>query len=195
MLSEFNTFCGQYENIIKAFGALAPFFGTLFLAYIAYQQWQTNERKRRHELFAERYEFYSNILKFLKSFTENSPVIPVSQYKEIIQNINKNGYLIKQKDYNELFEYFNNLRSLDQKISSQEAEKIRGIISSMFEAYLAIEPKDTIWDILKRWIISIYEFLTPTWLQNFLSKQAKTSVILNLFQHLVKKEESTNKID
>ena len=59
---QLNILAEKYEYLIKAIGAFLPFLIAIFMAYIAYQQWQTNERKRRQDLYDKRYEFYEAIL-------------------------------------------------------------------------------------------------------------------------------------
>ena len=56
MFSYLNESAKEYEYLIKAVGALLPFIITVFMAYIAYQQWQTNERQRKQELFEMRHK-------------------------------------------------------------------------------------------------------------------------------------------
>jgi len=208
MLSEFNTFCGQYENIIKAFGALAPFFGTVFLAYIAYQQWQTNERQRRKELFEMRYEHLykfiidtiNNLFKISIKYHDdkNKESLLIEQRDEIFNIFLKYVYLIKKQDSEKLYGIFHSaLKDIFKlKITDRDAifKKYTELniyyhskIDKLLEPYLRIEPNYTIWDILKNFIISTYEFLAPRWLQNFLSK-TKT-VILNSIQNLTEKKQ------
>ena len=45
------------ETIIKYLNALIPISITLLGTYIAYQQWQTNERKRKQDLFELRRKY------------------------------------------------------------------------------------------------------------------------------------------
>lgn len=58
MLSQVNEFAKNYEYLINAIGACLPFLIACFMGYVAYQQWQTNERKRRQDLFDKRFKFY-----------------------------------------------------------------------------------------------------------------------------------------
>ena len=50
MLSQLNNYAEKYEYFFKALSAILPFITTLLMVYIAYQQWQTNERKRKQEV-------------------------------------------------------------------------------------------------------------------------------------------------
>lgn len=177
-----------------------------FLAYIAYQQWQTTERQRRKELFEMRYE------KLLKSFNEffettlshieNGTL--TSETHEILveqsaQKWNEAQFLLKNKDMKKLLQYIIKCReNAENYFEAKEANKKTYIhdhkklheyytikVYKILEPYLRIEPDYTIWDIIKNLIVGTYEFLTPKWLQ----KQLKTSVILNLFQNLTNKEQ------
>lgn len=56
-----NELAKTYEYLIKAIGAFLPFLVAIFMAYIAYQQWQTNERKRKQDLFDKRWKLYKKI--------------------------------------------------------------------------------------------------------------------------------------
>lgn len=56
-----NEIAKNYEYLIKALSVFLPLLITLFMAYIAYQQWQTNERKRKQDLFDKRLDLYKRI--------------------------------------------------------------------------------------------------------------------------------------
>ena len=45
MFTQLNEIAKNYEYLINAIGSLLPFLLALFMAYVAYQQWITNERK------------------------------------------------------------------------------------------------------------------------------------------------------
>ena len=61
MLSQLNEIAQHYEYLVKAVGAFLPLITTILMAYIAYQQWQTNERKRKQNLFDKRWDLYKKI--------------------------------------------------------------------------------------------------------------------------------------
>lgn len=65
MFACLNEIAKNYEYLIKALASFLPLLITLFMAYIAYQQWQTNERKRRQDLFEKRFDLYKRIQKKL----------------------------------------------------------------------------------------------------------------------------------
>lgn len=181
LLNEFNTFCGQYENIFKAFGALAPLVGTALLAYIAYQQWQTNERKRRQELFEMRYEKL-----FIAIYKMNDENFTEKNRTEALNAIAKYKYLIKEKDFSQLLLCVSSI-----KIYPEKKDFYLSKLLLLMEKYLRIEPEYTLWGIIINFIIGTYEFLAPKGLQNFIQNQIETSIMLDLFQHLTNKEQKS----
>lgn len=101
MLMQLNILAEKYEYLIKAIGAFLPFLIAIFMAYIAYQQWQTNERKRRQDLYDKRYEFYEVILNKINEiektkFLNNADISP-EEYK-LNELIDKYEFLISKTD-------------------------------------------------------------------------------------------------
>src|SRR5574344_627565 len=108
MLTELNTIAKNYEYLIKAVGAFLPFLIAIFMAYIAYQQWQTDERKRKQELYNLRYD---NL--FLLVLNNADRYNRYKQYKtneldwagkkkldeEFSKNLHKYKFLIKRNDF------------------------------------------------------------------------------------------------
>jgi hypothetical protein len=210
MLSEFNAFCGQYENIIKAFGVLTPAFIAFMTFFVAFKQWETAERQRRKELFEMRYGMCKTIFESIEidtvdklklkgyEFNERERKEKYDKNKEILRTY---SYLFKRKDMNKVNKLYDEIFEIIEKDNKNKEKLANGLtdinrkISDIFDPYLRIEPEETFWDILKRRVIITYEFLFPKWSQKFFSKQAKTSVILNSFQNFAKKkEEPTDKV-
>lgn len=120
MLQELNELAKNYEYLIKAIGAFLPFLIAVFMAYIAYQQWQTNERKRRQELFELRYEkLFLLILNDSNRYDmeekdkfENLNTEEIEQQrKNFNKQLHKYKFLIKQSDFDKLMNLHDKLCS------------------------------------------------------------------------------------
>lgn len=177
MLSYLNSLAHQYEDLVKAFGDLAPFFASLFLAYIAYQQWQTSERQRRKELFELRYKkLFEKALEGIKCLeSETDETVRNDKLDKIAEELCKYQYLIKEKHFNKLVECM----CASKQIFHEKELRI------ILDPYLSIEPEETIWAILKNCVVGIYEFLTPKFIQDFIANQVKISVILSKTKDII----------
>jgi len=195
MLNELNT-------LISAKAMLA-----VIMAYIAYQQWQTNERKRRQDLFEMRYEhLYKNtsdaIGKISKIFELNRDKIEEFQnnYKADSEKLNKYSFLIKRKDFKKLENYLkeaviNTVSEYKMKLEDNEDvqnknDDLQNKINLLLEPYLRIESEVDLFGLVKNFAIDFYEFFLKRIL-NFLGE--KTSVILNWFQDLANRKSLSTK--
>lgn len=70
MLSQVNEFAKNYEYFINAVGAFLPFLISCLMVVIAFQQWKTNERKRRQDLFDKRFKFYCEMKNIFEAIYE-----------------------------------------------------------------------------------------------------------------------------
>lgn len=87
-----------FINILIAYGML----------YIAYQQWQTNEKPINQNLFDKRYEFLKNIQDFhmkggYRNFNPDRD-IPNELHMKYLYNLDMGRFLIKEADYDKIYE-------------------------------------------------------------------------------------------
>lgn len=95
MLAELNTIAKNYEYLIKAIGAFLPFLIAIFMAYVAYQQWQTNERKRKQDLFDKRLELFNVLLNFFEGFNREDPELSNIEPIEFLYINSSIGYKVR----------------------------------------------------------------------------------------------------
>lgn len=113
------------ETIIKYLNALIPISITLLGTYIAYQQWLTNERKRKQDLFELRRKYiYSKSLELLHgvpsiaksiindNLSEDSIFIKYAKY------YNEYSFLLKNKDSQCLENFYREVIKAICKIAS-----------------------------------------------------------------------------
>jgi len=96
------------QNNTTRWDTFLPFLIAFFMAYVAYQQWQTNERKRKFDLYNRRYDLFNSVYKMLKNIdnsksNESNDVIT----QEISENLGKYQFLIKPQDYKLIMETCN----------------------------------------------------------------------------------------
>lgn len=161
------------KSAINILSALLTPTIALLTAFIAYQQWQTNERKRKQDLFELRYEnIYKNVKIFLDAveipITTNDDF--VIKYQKMTQNLFKYRFLIKQNDFNRLnsliydffvrcveFEKFNaKVKIQEQSNHFEELEKIRHEINMLMFNYLQIE-QPSIFEKTKDWVTAKWQ--------------------------------------
>ena len=103
MFSYLNESAKEYEYLIKAVGALLPFIITVFMAYIAYQQWQTNERQRKQELFEMRHKHLIEPIKQILSELHKNKIYDLNlPLESFINDFYKYRFLISEYDAHEL---------------------------------------------------------------------------------------------
>lgn len=178
MLAELNTFAKNYEYLIKAVGAFLPFLIAIFMAYIAYQQWQTNERKRKHDLYEMRYEHIFNrifqTINILENDADKYNEEEQKEINEILKDLEKYKFLIKKEDIKILYINFNDIVDLNSEYrKSHDIEQAKKIfdfvekkkqcqenIRNLMNSYLLVEedPKN-LWQILAVFFLKIYYFL------------------------------------
>ncbi|MEI8377349.1 MAG: hypothetical protein WCF95_02315 [bacterium] len=188
-----------------------PIFISILAVYIAYQQWQTNERERRHALFEKRYNLvkgYNEVFDTHWQSIKNNTLTTEMHHILVEQSVQKwheAQFLIKNKDTKKLIECIqksrDNIENYLEAIEKNPEASVQKYIDKheyytkemheILEQYLRIEPEETIWGVLKNWAINCYEFWIPKWLQRSISKI--TSVILNLFQDLASGKNSSKK--
>lgn len=178
-------------NILSAL--LTPTIAILGL-YIAYQQWKSNESKRRQELFDLRYEnlFVKineliNLNNSLKEKTSNNIYEFDDEIATYRKHLEKYKFLIKEKDFFQIDHILSIMHTFEYDKNTDEATmhdlkfklwEIRGIkfkrIYSILNSYLRIE-KDNIIDKIINWCLyqkyDFYEsfpFMFPTFCNFYL---------------------------
>lgn len=103
MFTQLNEIAKNYEYLINAIGSLLPFLLALFMAYVAYQQWITNERKRKQELFELRYKnLVQPITEILNQLHSNNFQLVEEGIRNFYKSFSKYRYLISENDAKEL---------------------------------------------------------------------------------------------
>ena len=156
MFNALNEVAKHYEYLIKAIGAFLPFLIALFMAYIAYQQWQTNETKRRQDLYDKRLEFYWAMLNKIDEiekakFTNKEDISKEEAKLNIL--IEKYEFLVSKRDSEELTNLILWARGVKLKSKYKKSKyphfsvelneykqlEIENRITEIFEKYLRIE--------------------------------------------------------
>lgn len=126
--------------------------GTVIIGYL---QWKTNETKRRMDLFEDRYNhLYIPLNEAFHSMTSSiyrdNPELFIKNSEEVIKEINKYSFFIKEKDANELIKayttYYHEVIRVGE-LSQKEA------ITSLNEYLKKLEyNKKIIYDILTKYL-------------------------------------------
>ncbi len=193
MLLVLNNLLKEYEPIIKFMWAIFPFMVTIFMAYIAYQQWLITKRDSNIDLSKQAKEnFYNPLKKYIgriifsifvskekKSNFKNDRNI---YFKKIEQALKQSPFIVKE--YNdELIKYsFDLLCHLNSKqknpIVIKNSWKLYKKASQWFfnacipdEIKIKVCPNrlPNIYSVIKNIIKIVYKFLTPYFLQDKIS--------------------------
>ena len=146
-------------NIIAELQAVFTFAIAMFVAWIAFQQYQVAKRKLRHELFDRRYEVYESVRKFLSSVATHARVdgdemvkflegtatakfLFDSEVSEYIEEIYRNS--LKHSMYDKLLK---NEFERDKRLSliEKESEKLEWlttqftVMNEVFGEYLKVD--------------------------------------------------------
>ena len=149
------------ETIIKFLNALIPISITILGTYIAYQQWITNERKRKQDLFDLRREhIYSKSLELIHSVPSTAKAILKDNLSEksilvrYIKTYKEYSFLLKAKDCEKLENFYKNsikaisdiasdgIENYDKNVKNYE-DNIKDLLekdlNNIVEKYLRIE--------------------------------------------------------
>lgn len=149
------------ETIIKYLNALIPISITILGTYIAYQQWLTNERKRKQDLFELRREhIYSKSLELIHSVPSIAKDILKDNLSEksilirYIKTYKEYSFLIGAKDCEKLENFYKNsikaisdiascgIENYDKNVKNYE-DNIKDLLekdlNNIVEKYLRIE--------------------------------------------------------
>lgn len=149
------------ETIIKYLNALIPISITILGTYIAYQQWLTNERKRKQDLFELRREhIYSKSLELIHGVPSTAKAILKGKLSEknilvrYIKTYKEYSFLLKVKDCEKLEKFYKNsikaisdiasdgIENYDKNVKNYE-DNIKDLLekdlNNIVEKYLRIE--------------------------------------------------------
>ncbi len=194
MLQFINENCKNYEYLIKALGTFLPFLITIFMAYIAYQQWLVNKSLEAFNVRQNRYQNFDIPLQkigklVIETFvSDDKNVDKKNTYKncinEILLILEKNYYIFKEDDYKLLQEAFKNLNSQFDKLKPMEKSTLKelwenvkvffsclSIISALLFPYFTPAVNSlNIYDLIKILIFAIIKFITPHWIRRKIKK-------------------------
>ncbi len=180
------------ETIIKILNALIPISITILGTYIAYQQWLTNERKRKQDLFELRRRYiYSNSMELLYSLPGiakgalNNKLSNDSLLFKYSRYYREYGYLLKPEDSEKILQFYaeimkalfkiiqGGLENYEKNVKDYELntqELLRNNLNEIAEKYLRIENDN----LFKR----LFNFLCNK------IKLCKKKTIINSYAHL-----------
>lgn len=189
MLNMLNEYVQQYEYLIKIGGVFLPFVTTVFMIYIAYQQWLINKSLEAYQVRQKRYENFDVPLKnigkkIIETFTiEDKNLDKKEIYKKHIDEIfaifENNYYIFEPGDYNLLNEAFNMLKIQFDKLKPMEKSSFKEIWEStkiffncfsiilalIFPYFTSASKSLNLYDLIKILILGIIKFITPHWIR------------------------------
>lgn len=170
------------KNWVDILSALLTPTIAIFAGVIAYQQWQTQEKQRKQDLFEKRYDnlykktidiHYEMMNMDLSKIDDKSKFVKLTL--EHLENIEKYEFLLKENDVNELQKVTKQWRDHIKEYSKENSEidiktyetsnfecvnKIRNILSP----YLRIENEhmpSNLWELLGVLMKNIFFFIFP----------------------------------
>lgn len=175
----FNIGSSNPKDWVDIFSALLTPIVAIFAGIIAYQQWQTQEKQRKQDLFEKRYDnlykktidiHYKMMNLNLKDIKDKSEFLKLTI--EHVENIEKYGFLLNENDTNKLLKITKNWRShikdfsdsvnldLDRYRDNQEA--CLNDIKLLLKSYLRIEdnPKN-FGELLGAGVQKVFFFFVP----------------------------------
>lgn len=167
------------KDWVDIFSALLTPIVAIFAGIIAYQQWQTQEKQRKQDLFEKRYDnlykkttdiHYKMMNLNLEDIKDKSEFLKLTI--EHIENIEKYGFLLNEIDAKKLLKITKNWRThiknfsdsvnldLDRYRDNQEA--CLNDIKLLLNSYLRIEdnPKN-FWELLGAGVQKVFFFFGP----------------------------------
>lgn len=167
------------KDWVDIFSALLTPIVAIFAGIIAYQQWQTQEKQRKQDLFEKRYDnlykkttdiHYKMMNLNLEDRKDKSEFLKLTI--EHIENIEKYGFLLNEIDAKKLLKITKNWRThiknfldsvnldLDRYRDNQEA--CLNDIKLLLNSYLRIEdnPKN-FWELLGAGVQKVFFFFGP----------------------------------
>lgn len=118
------------KDIIDIIAAFAPVIISLGVAYIAFQQWRTAEKKRRQDLFDKRYDFYRRIWQTYERQIMHPNSYPPLDEIDILDLVHEAEFLFGSDIVKHLFEM---PRNVEKQCIDYDW------FSKPFQKYLALE--------------------------------------------------------
>ncbi len=91
------------EDWLDILSALAPVFISMGVAYVAFQQWRTAEKKRRQDLFDKRYEFFRHIWQIYERQVVRPSDYPPLGHEDILDLVHEAEFLFGKDIVTHLF--------------------------------------------------------------------------------------------
>ena len=98
------------KDIFDIFAALAPVLISFGVAYIAFQQWRTAEKKRRQDLFDKRYDFFRRIWKIYERQIVEPALYPPLDDSDVLDLVHEAEFLFGSDIVDHLFELPKNIK-------------------------------------------------------------------------------------
>jgi len=190
MLSELNEIAKNHEYLIEAFGAFLPFLITIFMAFIAYQQWQINKRLHNMEIKKDVSENLSKPI--MKKIEEISSIISekeensdskqdriINIISEIQAICDKNNHHFETPDYKLLKKALSELSEWvlatkkykpsweEIKYSYRKVVRCLSCMHPLYELGMSLDTNKpiTIYAVVRDVVLGFYKFLVPLCLQ------------------------------
>ncbi|MCP9758484.1 hypothetical protein EGI20_04030 [Aquitalea sp. S1-19] len=116
--------CPELFDYVVAIGP--PFVTSViatFVAFVAYQQWKTNQNKLRLDLYNRRFEVYSNTITFFQELSALPPGDRSEEFKEVqrafIRSCRESQFLFS--DESKIFEMLEKIHSDSFKVIGLKA--------------------------------------------------------------------------
>ena len=161
----------ELDSFINYSNALVAPSLAIFGAFIAYQQWITNERKRKQDLFEMRQKYlYSEILKFVKTLPSIAKDIIEKENYDKFDSLTlyaksrlEYGFLLSSKDCEKLTKLYANIFIEVSKIVNEGKENLEQNIKNYNEKIMK-QFEEEIHDIFEKYM----RIENSTWLQEIL---------------------------
>ncbi len=167
------------KDWVDIFSALLTPIVAIFAGIIAYQQWQTQEKQRKQDLFEKRYDnlykktidiHYKMMNLNLKDRKDKSEFLKLTI--EHVENIEKYGFLLNETDANKLLKITQNWRAHIKKFSDSNSlnlkpyknnqESCLNDIKLLLNSYLRIEnDPQNFWELLLVVVQKVFFFFVP----------------------------------
>lgn len=191
------------QSLINIFSALLTPTIAIIGGYIAYQQWLTNEKMRKQNLYDIRYDYiFKPILEICNKTIDSIQEDKLCNINELnalhntkLSNIGKYCFLLKEDDFIKLMVHYDAIRGyvrdykINPTISEQDKEYINLKLSRIYDMqrkYLSIEDEKyyNLWDCIAIISEKLYKF---TALNLLVEKIAKSFQVKKNKGHNVRK--------
>lgn len=177
------------RSLVNVFSAILTPTIAIAVGYIAYQQWLTNEKTRKQNLYDARYDYvFKPILEICNRTIDSIKEDKICNIDELntlhntkLSNIEKYEFLLKEDDFIELmldygaiYEYVKDYK-IHPTISKQEKEYMNLQLSRIYDMrrkYLSVEDEkyNNLWQVVTIMIKKLYKFIALDILVNKIIK-------------------------